>query len=436
MAEPIIKIQGLEEYYDKGKPNEVHALKKIDLEINAGEYVAFFGPSGCGKTTLLYAIAGIEKPDSGKILIHDRDLMGFSQQELAIYRQIGVGIVFQNFNLIPSIPVLENVTMPMSFIGVPEKERIEKGTEILGRLGIKEYRKRLPHELSGGQQQRVGIARALANNPPIILADEPLGNLDSENAEKVLEFLKKINREDGQTIVMVTHEAWSLKDADRIFHMRDGQIVQVEERQKKGVVAKRSGDYQLYTDAETPALPAISERAHGLAGMLLRGFSQHEVRRFEEQLSQLIEGKISIEQFRDALDKPYAEGGVGLWRQRANRMAEKVKALLGEEKEIEDLYRKLDRDPELPMDREIEFVRDWLFREAKTKVSPFQQIQLHEAINERLRQIISNEDFLKVIHLPKSKGGVGLSLRASFQVAEKLEAIISSDHGLTPAAVL
>ena len=224
----IIKIEKVNLWYDKGKPTEVHALKDISIGIEKGDYVAFFGPSGCGKTTMLYAISGIDRFQEGKVLINNRDISGLSNQELAIFRQTGIGIVFQQFNLVPSLNVLKNVALPMLFVGITSEKAEIEARKLLERLDMLQYADRLPYELSGGQQQRIGIARALANNPPIIIADEPLGNLDSKNAKMVLEFLKELNEKDGRTVIMVTHESWSLRDVKTIFHMKDGVIIDTE----------------------------------------------------------------------------------------------------------------------------------------------------------------------------------------------------------------
>src|SRR3989338_7268663 len=264
------------------------------MEINKGEYVAFFGPSGCGKTTLLYTISGIEKTTDGKIFINNRDISQFSRKELAIYRQIGVGIVFQQFNLIPTLTVAANVALPMAFLGISEKKRKEEAMKILKRLGIDHLSERYPTELSGGQQQRVGIARALSNNAPIIIADEPLGNLDSENSQKVLEFFKELHEKDQRTIIMVTHEAWSLRDVEVIFHMKDGQVVQVEKTAKQDIAKSLSEKLaKELTKEETEA----EKTASMLAGVLLRGFTNEEIIRFQNHTNQRLSGKISAIEF-------------------------------------------------------------------------------------------------------------------------------------------
>ncbi|MFZ2303339.1 MAG: ABC transporter ATP-binding protein, partial [Minisyncoccia bacterium] len=175
MSDPLVKLENINFYYNRGKPSEVHALKNVNLEIERGGYAAFFGPSGCGKTTLTYLIGGIEteNADEGHIFVNGRDLRGLTKKELAVYRQIGVGIIFQQFNLLPSLTVLDNVALPMAFLGVNVDRRRKEAMKLLDRFSMTAKADRFPSELSGGQQQRVSIARALANNPPIIIADEP-----------------------------------------------------------------------------------------------------------------------------------------------------------------------------------------------------------------------------------------------------------------------
>jgi len=424
---PFIKLENLDIYYDKGKPNEVHALKKVSLEIQKGDYVAFFGPSGCGKTTLLYTISGIKVGSTeGRVLINNRDLTKFSPKELAIYRQIGIGIIFQQFNLIPSLTVLDNVALPMTFLGISLERRYEEATKLLKRLAIEELANRYPSELSGGQQQRVGIARALANNPPIIVADEPLGNLDSENANKVLEFLKELNEKDGRTIIMVTHEAWSLRDAKRIFYLKDGEVIKVEESTGKKEVAKSISSQML-----KQLYPNLSENeliAKSVAHLLLRGYSNEEVKRFEFFLFQRLEDKIDKETFEGVLDRPYKEGGVGLWRPTAKKIAEKTEDMITRKKEIDRVEAELEKNPNIPLSEVVRRVRRWLLEEYKGKVSEEQLARLDELITERLRHAISVSDFKKTLELPRRQFGVGFSLRLSQRIADKLGSILEEDY--------
>ncbi|MEK7634608.1 MAG: ABC transporter ATP-binding protein [Patescibacteria group bacterium] len=418
----IIKLNNVNMWYDRGKPSEVFALQNVNMEIEKGEYVAFFGPSGCGKTTLLYAISGIEQAQEGEILINNRDISKFSKKELAIYRQVGVGIVFQQFNLIPSLTVLDNVALPMAFLGISKDKREQESLKLLDRLGIKDLSARFPYELSGGQQQRVGITRALANNPPIIVADEPLGNLDSVNAGKVLEFLKELNEKDGRTIIMVTHEAWSLRDAQRIFYMKDGAIIK-EERQKIKTIPISKHFQEFIPKA------AVNEiTAQTLAGLLLRGYSTDEVKRFQFFLLQRLNNNIDSEIFKNVLDRSYKNGGVGLWKQKAKKISYYVDEIVERKKDVEIIYKELEQNPESPLRAEIERMRIWLLEDYKGVISQIQTIRLDEVIGERLRLIIDSKQIQKIINLPQNKFGIGLSLRASQTMAEKLESILSNNN--------
>lgn len=431
--EPIIKLENVNFYYDKGKPTEVHALKDVNLEIGKGEYVSFFGPSGCGKTTILYTIAGVERPESGKVIVNSQDLMNFSSRELAIYRQVAVGIIFQNFNLIPSIKNIDNVTLPMAFLGISPAKRKERAMYLFERLGIAPLAERLPHELSGGQQQRVAIARAIANDPPIILADEPLGNLDSVNATNVLDLLKDFQEKDGKTIVMVTHEAWSLRDVDRIFYMRDGSIVRIETRKEARAQVKKVGTSYYYKKLFAE-LASIEARARALASMLLRGYSQQEIKRMEFFLLQRMKNQIDKDLFRRLLDRPYKKGGVGLWRQKAEKIADFVEKVITEEKEVENIYKKLEKSPEAPLYEEIARIRDWLLDDFKGKLTPLQINRIDEIVGQRIRNIIAPEHFRKILDLSKEKGGVGFKVRTSFKISEKLESLLLPEEA--PKAII
>ena len=206
----------------------MRALDNINLEINPQEFVIIFGPSGCGKSTLLYAISGMETHYFGEILIAGENLAKLSALKLAQFRRNRTGLVFQAYNLIPTLNVLTNVLLPQIFKGASAFTRLKKAKKLLGKFGLLTFVSRLPQFLSGGQQQRVAIARALINNPDIILADEPLGNLDSKSALEVMKILKELNEKESKTIIMVTHEALYLKYAEKIIYMKDGGIIKIE----------------------------------------------------------------------------------------------------------------------------------------------------------------------------------------------------------------
>lgn len=229
---PIIKVKGLVKKYRVGS-EIITALNGVDLEIEKGEFLAIVGTSGSGKSTLLNMMSGLERPTKGEIWINNVLINKVKERDMATFRRSYMGFVFQSFNLLGSLTALENAVLPLILQGMGTKERTKRGIELLKTLGLEKRMFNKPNQLSGGQQQRVSIARALINNPKIIFADEPTGNLDTKTTKEILELLTTTIKEKGQTLVMVTHD-WDVAHyADRIIHMVDGVIISEE---KKGGV--------------------------------------------------------------------------------------------------------------------------------------------------------------------------------------------------------
>ena len=224
---PVIKTVNLTRTYMLGKI-EVNALSNVNIEIYSGEFIVFFGPSGCGKSTLMSLAAGLQKPSSGKVLIRGENLAELDKDGLAKYRRSKIGMVFQNFNLINTMNVIENIALPLAFAKIGKKRRIQRSENLLEVVGLKEYKNHTPSELSGGQQQKIAIARSLVTNPWILLGDEPTGNLDSKSANEVMRLLISLNRRSKRTVVLITHNPDYLEYADRVFYMRDGKIVKIK----------------------------------------------------------------------------------------------------------------------------------------------------------------------------------------------------------------
>ncbi len=220
-AAPIIRVRGLQKTYQSGEV-PVHALRGVDLEVTRGEYLAVIGPSGSGKTTLFHILGGLAPPTAGEVWIDGHDLRKMSDIERTEMRQRKIGFVFQKYNLLPTLTARDNIAMAQSLAGVTIKPPGFEG--ILKQLGIENRMDHRPRALSGGEQQRVAIARALVNQPAILLADEPTGNLDTENSQAVLEILKQLNKTTGQTILMITHNPEAAAFADRTVSMRDGRL--------------------------------------------------------------------------------------------------------------------------------------------------------------------------------------------------------------------
>jgi putative ABC transport system ATP-binding protein len=223
----ILQIRSLHKTYDRGKAG-VRALRGVSMDVTQGEFVSIVGRSGCGKSTLLNIIGGLDVPSTGSVIVRGRDLSGMKRPELADHRRMTVGMVFQSFNLIPSKTALDNVSLPLAFADVPRKERRPKASKILIQMGLKSRLLHVPSELSGGEAQRVAVARALVNDPVILLADEPTGNLDSRTAAEILDLLLKLNRQKRLTVLMVTHdEGTARRVSHRMVKLLDGKIEKV-----------------------------------------------------------------------------------------------------------------------------------------------------------------------------------------------------------------
>jgi ABC-type lipoprotein export system ATPase subunit len=207
------------------KYGDLEVVKNVSLAIDAGEFVCLVGKSGCGKTTLLSLLSGLEKPTKGQVILDGKEINGASEDALALSRRENVGFIFQSFNLIPTLCAWENVALPLFPLKMTNEERRKRATELLNKMELGHRLEHLPSALSGGEKQRVAIARALINNPKIIFADEPTGNLDSSTGEAIIDILNKLHRDEGVAILMVTHEVELAKVADRFIRMKDGEVV-------------------------------------------------------------------------------------------------------------------------------------------------------------------------------------------------------------------
>jgi putative ABC transport system ATP-binding protein len=223
----VVKLKNVSKVY-RMEEVEVYALRDISLEIRRGEYTAVIGPSGSGKSTLLHIMGCLDRPTSGKVFLDGVDVSKLNDFELARLRSRKIGFVFQFFNLYPTLTALENVELPMVIAETDKKERRKRALELLKAVGMEKRVNHLPSQLSGGERQRVAIARALANNPSLILADEPTGNLDSKSGEEILLLLKKLQEKENKTVVIVTHNQRVVKYAERIIYLRDGKILEEE----------------------------------------------------------------------------------------------------------------------------------------------------------------------------------------------------------------
>jgi putative ABC transport system ATP-binding protein len=263
METPVIELQDITKVYQMGEV-EVHALRGVSLKVEKGEILTIMGPSGSGKSTMMNIIGCLDQPTAGTYLLEGRDVGHLHDDDLATIRNRRIGFVFQTFNLLARTTALQNVTLPLIYAGIGRAERRERAREALEAVGLGHRLNHMPTELSGGQQQRVAIARALANNPSIILADEPTGNLDSESGADVMAVLQGLNRERGMTVVLVTHDPMIARHTERIVHLYDGQITH-NEMVEEPLVARPQGsdtgqsDEQSGLASDRQMAPAIAE---------------------------------------------------------------------------------------------------------------------------------------------------------------------------------
>jgi len=233
-AETMIELNNIEKLYEMGGETVV-ALDGVSLAIHNGDFTSIMGPSGSGKSTMMNIVGLLDAFDTGEYILNDINIGDYSEREVAGIRNQEIGFIFQSFNLLPRMNLLDNVMLPLVYAGTSLKERQEKALEALDRVGLGDRVEHQPNEISGGQKQRVAIARAIVNEPTVILADEPTGNLDTETAEEIIRIFQELNR-DGATIIMVTHEREVAEFSKKIVHLRDGNIVEIEENSPKNLI--------------------------------------------------------------------------------------------------------------------------------------------------------------------------------------------------------
>lgn len=221
--EAILKVKDLSKQYENGDIS-FWALKNINLEIEAGEFISIVGPSGCGKSTLLYLLGGLDEPESGEIYINHKNIASYTEKEKGKLRREEIGFIFQFYNLVRNLTLRENILLPLTLSKKLTEQKKKEASELIELIGLKGKEHQLPKQLSGGQQQRVAIARAVISGPQLILADEPIGNLDTASGENIMKLFKKINQEKAITVVQVTHSKEAVRYGNRIIHMRDGKI--------------------------------------------------------------------------------------------------------------------------------------------------------------------------------------------------------------------
>lgn len=430
MADPIIEIKDLQVIYNKGKSNEVRSLEDINVKIFPQEYVIIFGPSGCGKSTLLYAIAGLQPATFGEVHVEGKNISKMKKREMVELHQTGIGMIFQAFYLIPSVRILDNVCLPKIFRGEDGVTRREVGMGLLRRFGIAEQGQKFPSELSGGQKQRVAIARSLVNNPQIILADEPVGNLDSESAENVLQILKELNEIDKKTIILVTHDTEHLHYADRILHMKDGRIISEEINQEKRSPEAIKEELGRETKEVSPEVKLLMRtfqnfsarqigallnpyKAKQLINHILSQFTEEQVTAAENHLKELLFKNIDINTFKKNLDLGINNGGAGWNKLRAESFSKRIGEVI---KHAEALA--------LDYNKELEPLADYLINVFKIKMASQIRLRFIDFLKMRVENKIDVFGLQERLDTPIYLGGTGLYKNTAEKMVKEMEIIM------------
>jgi putative ABC transport system ATP-binding protein len=431
MAKPLIVCRDLTITYNKGKSNEFKALQHVNTDIYEGEYIILFGPSGCGKSTLMYAIQGSLPPGDGTLLIRGDDIYSYPPQERVYFQRYIMGIIFQSFNLIGSLSVLDNVALPMIFCDANKATRERRAQMLLDRFGVGHVSHKIPTMLSGGQQQRVSVARSMVNDPQILLADEPTGNLDSTSTQQVMDKIDEINTFDKRTIIMVSHNAAHLSYAHRVYYLKDGFIVrEVVNPQRKQIKPVKEGE-TIVTELEQlarlfPYDSVDTLRVKSLTNFLTQDYSFDQLVRLEKAINLLIKGMIHKKLFIDALVKEYDEGGVGVDRKTAEHMADVSVALVQQSVDVKRFRSDNESDAAFfSQHRFAERVREYLLERHRIPLSKAMEANLTTMIADRLAGVHGEHEFHLQLSRPIRDGGLGLNEKMSDDMARYMEKLIA-----------
>jgi putative ABC transport system ATP-binding protein len=405
-------------------------LDGIDVEIYPEEYIIIYGPSGCGKSTLLYGISGLQAPTYGDVVVLGKNLSQMTKREKVEFHQTKIGMVFQAFYLIETLTVLDNVCLPKVFRGEPLKERREKAMELLRRFGIAEQADKFPAMLSGGQKQRVSVARALVNNPDILLADEPVGNLDSESAQNVMDIFKEINEVDKKTLILVTHNPDHLIYADRIIYMKDGKKVREEINTDKRPSAALEKEISIAPEEISSELKLLMRtfknlslqqigvllipfKAKQIINHILSALKEDQITAAENFLKELLFKNIDNEKFEEKLDLDLVKGGAGWNKLRAISFAHRVQEIL-EQSEI------------LRIGEETAVITftDYLIKLYNLKIDAETTIRFRNFVKLRVENKIDRFGLQQRLDAPKALGGIGLYKGSAEKVVDEVELIM------------
>jgi len=424
LKEKLVEMEKINLTYNRGKANAFQSLFDVNLTIKKGEFVVILGPSGCGKSSLLNILAGLEAPDSGSVKINDVDILKMKTSERISFHRTKIGMVFQSYNLITTLSVLDNVALPQIFVNTGKSEREKKVMLLLERFGIKEQWKKIPSELSGGQQQRIGIARSIVNDPFLILADEPVGNLDSASANNVMQILGELNKQEGKTIVLVTHNPENADWGTHIIHMKDGKITKEEWKDASGAsreVESKMEEGKSVFDKIMEKFRGLSEKqisflmeplkAKLIAESFFIPYEENQMKVIEESIRLKMSGFYSEQSLFEQLDKPIEKGGAGLDQRIAKNFTLEVFG-------------------KYPAEEKVKFIMSHFTKDKNIHISEESFGKTTDLVKKRINDEIPFIDFKKLLDLPISLGGAGLDKRAVTKILRDLDLILIVGFGL------
>jgi putative ABC transport system ATP-binding protein len=430
MIDPVINVDKLRVIYNQGKSNEMRALEETNVKIFPHEYIIIYGPSGCGKSTLLYSISGLQRATYGDVIVQGISLAHMTEKQELELHQTKIGMIFQAFYLIPSLTIIDNVCLPKIFRGEDPASRRVEGMRLLRRFGIAEQADKFPNQLSGGQKQRVAIARSLINNPEIILADEPVGNLDSESAQNVLSLLKELNDVDKKTIIMVTHNPEHLVYADRVLHMKDGMVVseeihtdkrpaEVAMEEIKSEPEKIPNEFKMLMrsfknlTAQQMNILIIPFKAKQLLNHTLSELLEEQVNMAESLLKEFLFNNIDAVQLTERLDADLDNGGAGWNKKRAISFSERIRNIMTQSQNIQN-------SPETALPILVKHLIETFRIQMNLEQSARFQSYIHQRVDSKINQF----ELKHKLDAPKVLGGVGLHKSTAEKVVREVEMIM------------
>lgn len=431
MAKPLIVCRDLSIIYNQGKSNEFKALSGVNTDIYEGEYIILFGASGSGKSTLMYSIQGSLPPGEGTLLIGGQDIYSLPVEERVYFQRFVMGIIFQQFNLIQSLSVLDNVALPMIFSNFDRVSRAHRGQSLLDRFGVGHVSHKIPAMLSGGQQQRVAVSRSMVNDPRILLADEPTGNLDSVSTQQVMDKIDEINTFDRRTVIMVSHNAAHLSYAHRVYYLKDGEVVrEVVNPQRKQIKPVNEGE-TIVTELEQlarlyPYDSVETLRVKSLTNYLTQDYTYDQLVRMERVIRRFIQGKIDKADFIRAMTLSYEKGGVEVNEKKAREMVNTADMIITQANDIRRYRAKRDSNGIFFSQHELaERMKDHLLKQHHLKLNQEQDANFTEMIADRVTGVTGESELNERLMQSVRKGGVGLDEAEADDVTRYFEKLVA-----------